>query len=402
MFTSPRETLYLPSKCRILAILGNSQGINLEEDEESLNNLHNVEINWLREPSRKKLVSMLWQEKWDILFFAGHSHSEQDLTTGNIAINSQDSLNLQELKSTLRHVQQNGLKLAIFNSCDGLGLANALVDLRIPYIIVMREPVPDQVAQDFLQFFLERFSTGISLHKAFRQAREQLESLDQKKYPGAVQIPVIVQHPTAPPLIWQQNCLSRLKEFVSQWQQYRTMTVATSLLAGFAAAFVLSRPMISEIKQLKTDVGELQSKTDVRELQKKVPDQTSPTQDSGGVSFYCKDGIHPVTKAPIPVTVAQGPIGEIPVVYWVRPMGDMTPKERCWWVSSKFDSLQQTGDLEYIKHGYMYGKTVICTAEYAGGQCVHELFTLFHQENPREVLKTLFGVQNLATEAVFM
>ncbi|NER96992.1 MAG: CHAT domain-containing protein [Symploca sp. SIO1B1] len=205
----------LPSMYRILAILGNSQGINLAEDEHSLRKLPNVEIEWLREPSIKKLVSILWRrEKWDILFFAGHSKSKEDLTTGNIAINSQDSLNLQVLKNPLKHVQQNGLKLAIFNSCDGLGLANALADLGVPYIIVMRESVPDQVAQDFLQFFLEGFSTGISLYKAFRKAREQLKYLE---YPGAVQIPVIVQHPTAQPLIWpQRQYKDKIKDFDEQ------------------------------------------------------------------------------------------------------------------------------------------------------------------------------------------
>ncbi|NES19479.1 MAG: CHAT domain-containing protein [Symploca sp. SIO3E6] len=230
---------YLPSRFRLLAILGNSQGINLTEDEQSLKNLPYVEIEWLKEPSRQELHSMLHRKKWDILFFAGHSSSEEDLTTGNIAINSQNSLNLHQFKHTLRDVQQNGLKLAIFNSCDGLGLANALVDLRIPYIIVMREPVPDQVAQNFLQFFLESFSTGISLYKAFRQARKKLESLE---YPGAIQIPVIVQHPTAQPLIWPQYQPSRVEQFVTLiLKQYLRITLTTVLLVGLVTSvFILS------------------------------------------------------------------------------------------------------------------------------------------------------------------
>jgi len=400
------SNIYLPSKCRLLAILGNSQGINLEGDEESLSNLQNVDIYWLREPSRKKLVSMLLKEKWDILFFAGHSNSEQDLTTGNIAINSQDSLNIQEFKNTLKHVQQHGLKLAIFNSCDGLGLANALVDLGIPYIIVMRELVPDQVAQDFLQFFLERFSTGISLHKAFRQAREQLEYLEQTKYPGTIQIPVIVQHPTAQPLIWPKTRSSWFKQFVTRRKQYRTMAVVTSALAGFASAFVLSRPMVSKMEQLETEIRELPEKIILAQPiqpQDKRQKITPPQPNNKDVSFICKyDGTHPVTKAPIPVTVAQGPIGEISVVYWTRAMGGITPEQRCFMVSSQFEHLQKNGSLEYISHGYKNGQPIICTANYNGGECVNQLFTLNHQDNPIEVLRTLLGVQNLATEAVFM
>jgi len=239
------STTYLPFRCRLLAILGNSESLNLEEDVQSLSKLENiVEIKWLKEPSIKQLYQILWREKWDILFFAGHSDSEEDLTTGNIAINSQDSLNLQQLRNTLRNVQQNGLKLAIFNSCDGLGLANALVDLRIPYIIVMREPVPDQVAQDFLKVFLEKFSQGMSLHKAFRAARDKLEFLDETEYPGAVQIPVIIQHPTAQPLIWPQPKPSQSDQLVTLvwWKQYRKITLTTALLVGLVASALVVSP----------------------------------------------------------------------------------------------------------------------------------------------------------------
>ncbi|NJL10173.1 MAG: hypothetical protein HC908_08410 [Calothrix sp. SM1_7_51] len=52
---------------------------------------------------------------------------------------------------------QKGLKLAIFNSCEGLGLARQLASLHIPQVIVMREPVPDKVAQEFLKYFLQFF-----------------------------------------------------------------------------------------------------------------------------------------------------------------------------------------------------------------------------------------------------
>ncbi|NER51907.1 MAG: hypothetical protein F6J86_24595 [Symploca sp. SIO1B1] len=131
--------------------------------------------------------------------------------------------------------------------------------------------------------------------------------------------------------------------------------------------------------------------------------QSSLAQERNRVNFYCKfDGIHPVTKAPIPVTIARGPIGEIPVIYWIRSMGSLTPETRCHHVSSKFDSLQKAGSLEYISHGYMRGQPVICTANYNGGPCANQLFTLHHQDNPQAVLETLLGVQNLASEAVFM
>ena len=94
----------------------------------------------------------------DILFFAGHSESREHGKKGIIALNPDDSLDLEEIPRTLTSAIDQGLKLAIFNSCDGLGLAQRLADLNLPYVIVWREPVPDKIAQKFLNFFT--FSLG--------------------------------------------------------------------------------------------------------------------------------------------------------------------------------------------------------------------------------------------------
>ncbi len=73
---------------------------------------------------------------------------------GKIEINQNsppDALTIADLKYGLKKAIRHGLQLAIFNSCDGLGLAYQLEDLHIPYIIVMREPVEDKVAREFLK-----------------------------------------------------------------------------------------------------------------------------------------------------------------------------------------------------------------------------------------------------------
>jgi len=95
--------------------------------------------------------------------------------------------------------------LAIFNSCDGLGIAKQLADLNMPQVIVMREPVPDMVAQEFLKYFLEGFAGGESLYLAVRDAREKLESV-QREFPCATWLPVICQNPAEEPVSWQELC----------------------------------------------------------------------------------------------------------------------------------------------------------------------------------------------------
>ncbi len=119
-------------RVRILAILGNSSGINIQADRALLEQLPQATVNFLAEPSRRELTDQFWRQCWDILFFAGHSSTHVDTDTGWIELNSTERLSIAQLKYALRKGVERGLKIAIFNSCDGLGLAQNLSDLRIP------------------------------------------------------------------------------------------------------------------------------------------------------------------------------------------------------------------------------------------------------------------------------
>ncbi len=185
---------------RILAILGDRRGIDIERDRQLLAELPNAEVLFLVEPSRQQLNQQLWEQTWDILFFAGHSNTEA--SQGRLHINPDDSLAIAELKYGLRQAISRGLQLAIFNSCDGLGLAYELEQLHLPQLIVMREPVPDLVAQEFLKHFLTAFAQGEELYFAVRQARERLQGLEGE-YPCATWLPIIFQNPAVVPPSWQ-------------------------------------------------------------------------------------------------------------------------------------------------------------------------------------------------------
>ncbi|MFP4122623.1 MAG: substrate-binding domain-containing protein [Coleofasciculus sp.] len=205
------------NKVRILAILGNSQGINIERDRGLLEGLPQADVRFLVEPQRQEFET-LWSEEWDILFFAGHSYSQGDGDCGYIYINQTEKLAISELKNTLKRAIKKGLQLAIFNSCDGLGLANELQRLNIPQMIVMREPVPDKFAQEFLRYFLESFSRGKSLYTSVREAREKLHDLSdiERRFPGASLLPVICQNPTVLPVKWNDFLARKKPEVESE------------------------------------------------------------------------------------------------------------------------------------------------------------------------------------------
>ncbi|MGH8000917.1 MAG: CHASE2 domain-containing protein [Brasilonema sp.] len=204
-FESENQVVNSALKVRILAILGNSTGIDTDADKKFLESLSSdAETVFLVEPTRSELDEQLWDKQgWDILFFAGHSSSKDDGETGHIYINSTERLAISQLKNALKKAIERGLQLAIFNSCDGLGSAQQLDDLHIPQMIVMREPVPDKVAQEFLKRFLKGFADGKSFYLAVREAREQLQGLESE-FPGASWLPVICQNPAVVSPTWKE------------------------------------------------------------------------------------------------------------------------------------------------------------------------------------------------------
>ncbi|MBW4422829.1 MAG: CHASE2 domain-containing protein [Myxacorys californica WJT36-NPBG1] len=214
---------------RILSILGNSQGIDVDHDRALLQTLPNSEIHVLVEPDAQTLHEHLWQSHWDVLFFAGHSSSDQK---GQIQINQTETLTIEQLKYGLRHAIAQGLKLAIFNSCDGLGLAQDLADLQLPQVIVMREPVPDRVAQEFLKQFLTAFTRGKTLYGSVREAREKLQALESN-FPCATWLPIICQNPAEVPPLWQDWCGQKRRLFPQMARSHlRTIALTTVLVTG--------------------------------------------------------------------------------------------------------------------------------------------------------------------------
>jgi CHASE2 domain-containing sensor protein len=225
---------------KILGLLGSSQTINgdaidVGEDKRIIEGLPGAQARFLVEPSRAILNTQLWEQCWDILFFAGHSGSQSreepdEGERGRIYINSDDldnSLTASELEYALREATQKGLRLAIFNSCDSLGLAWDLAQLNIPQIIAMREAVPDEVAQAFLRYFLKAFAGGKSFHLAVREARERLQGLEDR-FPCASWLPVICQNPTAETLTWKNL---RGEKSQLTWQKRLPVLLASCAIA---------------------------------------------------------------------------------------------------------------------------------------------------------------------------
>jgi uncharacterized protein YjbI with pentapeptide repeats len=193
-----------PDKIRILVILGDKTGIDIDADRRAIEDYckKDAEVVFLAQPERNKLTAALADPKgWDIIFFSGHSCTEGD-RTGRIFINATDSLTMDELKDVLQPAIEHRVQIAIFNSCDGLGITPVLEKLNIDRLIVMREPIPDLIAQEFLKSFLKAFTGGARFDDAVKAARQQLITFEDR-YPYVSWLPVVIQNRLVSSPTWQ-------------------------------------------------------------------------------------------------------------------------------------------------------------------------------------------------------
>ncbi len=204
-----RETQPHPEKIRILVILGNDKGISegVKQDRLAIEKYCKKdvesEIETLYQPTKAALIAALADpEGWDIVLFSGHSKTDEH-NVGHIEINATESLTIAELKEVLKPAIERRIQIFIFNSCDGLGLAPELEKMNIDRLIVMREPIPDAVAQRFLKNFLRAFTRGARFDDAVKIARQQLVELEDD-YPYASWLPIVIQNRLVSSSTWQE------------------------------------------------------------------------------------------------------------------------------------------------------------------------------------------------------
>jgi tetratricopeptide (TPR) repeat protein len=192
-----------PSQGRILCVAGNSKGIDIEEDKRIIQQRlgDRCDLQFLKEPTPQELHDELFDDKgWQVFFFAGHSNSDNNAANGVLYINQNpdhNSIKVEDLKAGLKKAISKGLQLLIFNSCSSLGIATDIVaeGLDLPSIIVMRAPLPDVVANEFVKYLFTYLAAGELLFLAVRKAKNELQKWDSQ-FPGASGIPMLCQHPT--------------------------------------------------------------------------------------------------------------------------------------------------------------------------------------------------------------
>ncbi len=178
-------------KLRILVILGSEENIDLKADWAALEDHFKpiAELLLLKQPDFHQLCDQI-RLGCDILFFAGHSNS--DNKSGWIKINEHEIIDINDLIPELRIAISKGMKMVFMNSCSGLGIASQLAEINVPYVVAMREPIHNNVAAKFIEHCLASLAQGNSLTSAVSSTRIELRRLE-KQYICASWMPIIFQ-----------------------------------------------------------------------------------------------------------------------------------------------------------------------------------------------------------------
>ncbi len=228
-------------KPRILAIIGYDLNWDFSQDIQaikSLSNLAKVDVIPDNKESVKNDFDLRQQvfdkitsvDGWDILFFIGHS--DEANWGGEFYLTPNLSLRIEDIKESLSQAAKNGLQLAFFNSCSGIDIAEYLIELGLSQVIIMREPINNTVAPQFLEKFITSLSEYKNVQEALIDACSFLKQENiQQKYPSAYLIPSVYRHPNSKLFrfeTWQENITNWLPE--KQTLKYLLLFLFLSLL----------------------------------------------------------------------------------------------------------------------------------------------------------------------------
>jgi branched-chain amino acid transport system substrate-binding protein len=182
--------------------------------------------------SKLELLKKLDNSTYHLLFFCGHSSSNNQIQLNDCENISADD---PRFKAILNKLKNKGLILAFFNSCDGSGIAHSLTKIGIPYVVVMKELVHDRVAQEFIKEFLEQAVRPENpVHIAVHKARQKLQWLEE--IPHGEFLPVLFQNPEQPPLYLNLQSIATVEKSapipnrLSRWIKYLVIASISAIV----------------------------------------------------------------------------------------------------------------------------------------------------------------------------
>lgn len=262
-------------KARVLVILGDDTGLNFQAEEQEIRKLkQNAEIQFfgwqlgkdINELKAELKAAITSKRGWDILLFAGHSN-ETALTGGEIGIAPHNAISISEMTPLLNVAIAKGLQFALFNSCNGLSIANTLIDLGLSQVAIMREPIHNEVASKFLLQFLKALAEYKDVQEALIYACQSLKLEDNLTYPSAYLIPSLFLHPEASLFRFQPSINENLQKILPS----RLETVVLSALFIVSTQLPIQKSLLEQRLKSQAVYRQLIGQVESEDKSNKIP-----------------------------------------------------------------------------------------------------------------------------------
>ena len=236
---------------RVLVILGDDTGLDFKADREAVQGLGAIAeihfMGWQPGLDPTALLTAITAaitdcHGWDLLLFAGHSN-EAVTGGGELAIAPNLALSVQELAPYLAVAQQHGLQFALFNSCSGLDIAKSLIDLGFNQVAMLREPIHNQVAQEFLVQFLRSMAHYKDVHEALIAASQALKLEKNLTFPSSALVPSLFCRPGQPLFRFRKF---GWREWLRQLKPTRRQAMALAGVVGLSVLLPVQRPLLEQ------------------------------------------------------------------------------------------------------------------------------------------------------------
>jgi hypothetical protein len=174
-------------KSKILVVIGCKSGkpINLDESLQALDKFaerEDLDIEQLIDKTTTEIADCIKEFNPNIFIYLGHSQNYE-----------MDFHNVNDLENAFEKAVQNGLEIAIINSCSSIQIALQLLRFGLPAVVAMRWAIHDEVANRFHNKFLDELITQKkTIPLAYREAKRDLQP-QQSAYPSASLIPALFQ-----------------------------------------------------------------------------------------------------------------------------------------------------------------------------------------------------------------
>jgi tetratricopeptide (TPR) repeat protein len=167
-----------------------------------------LKLTILEQPGRPELAHALEQGQFQVFHYAGHSDVSEtggELYLVNRQTGLTDWLSGEDLAGLLVN---NGIRLAVFNSCRGAytaaddvdagwreqNLVQALVNRGVPAVVAMAERIPDDVAVTFTRLLYRNLQRGYAIDLCLSRVRQGLISAYRSDQPYWM-LPILYLHP---------------------------------------------------------------------------------------------------------------------------------------------------------------------------------------------------------------